>query len=117
MVSVKPGNQTPCVIPGRLAGLRYEMTLLEEARSHLGKNFGELLERCTVILKKLGDLRDKRDPGECPTKESLDLLQEIKELTERMKENSTEGQWVASELAGRRYAVAAEQMVHIEVEV
>lgn len=93
------------------------MALIEEARSQLAGTMGEWAKRRMEIVEKIARLRDGRLPGELPGPESFALVRELKELTERMKEVTVKEEWLESQMAGKKYAVGAVQMLHVRISI
>lgn len=78
---------------------------------------GYLVGQRTTILIDIEQKRDEGPPGEGPGNDSLALLEELKGITKRMRENDTEAEWLECQIAGKKFRLGAAQTQHVVVSV
>lgn len=102
-LSVSPGK--PCRLTGLQAALHYETELIEEGRVLLIQN----LEAC--LKRRLGVVERMRESKGQAADLSL-LCKELKEISKRIEEIATEGEWLEMEAARKKYALFMAKQKH-----
>lgn len=91
-----------------MAGLHYEIALIEECRSLLAERMQACIDKRTEIVGKIEQLGDA---GEGPGADSMALWKQIREIRKVMDEIATEEEWLETQVAGRKDILKARQQL------
>lgn len=101
----------------RLAGLHYEMALIEEGRARVAEKMGECVDRRAQILEKIQKKRHECPQSQDFGPESGSLFRELREIGDNMRDISLEGEWLEMEMAKKKYLVLTVQQQHFVVDL
>lgn len=96
----------------RLAGLHYEISLIEEARSLMAEAMGACLEQRKGVIARINELTHKHPLAEQPESESSALESELETLEKKIEEITIEEVWLEREFTGRKNTLSAIQQQH-----
>lgn len=100
-----------CKLTGLQAALHYEMGLIEEGRALLAQTTGACVKRRIEVVERIREFKAGKDSGLDP----LALCEELKNISKRIEEIATEGEWLEMQGAKKKYALFMAEQKHVDV--